>query len=460
MIRKPSEILANHVIQGEKMSSNRPETSLPRTSSEPARPVPEKPLPIVGVKDYVPNVFDLVTPTHRARDTAKLFIPPAFLQSEAVDSSLKIGDGASFAVTRQAIPPGPAETLVEHDFGDWSVAKSLKAPQRPKFVVYKSARVAFTTDGDPVTPADRYALQSLLTEFHALLHPPLLKHPNIVDLLGLAWGSNLAEPLHRLPVLMVEYGDRGTLADVQFGQTPLSDEVKLDLCVGIARGLQALHENGISHGDMKPENIIMFWQHGKLVPKLADFGFAVIEAVEAEKVAIGGTRTWRAPESFESIPVSKIRLTDVYSFGLVAWSIAIDGKDPFDLIAGVVQGEDRFAEIKRVKLDDEVLKLSAFEHWLFTWNMLSRYDQLVKQSSGRPADQSRLRAMLTQTMSDSSRNPQLRAAATKVNATFRRKALFRVLEELFRTTLSKDPERRDLGAAIRLLQGDVSIITK
>jgi hypothetical protein len=130
---------------------------------------------------------------------------------------------------------------------------------------------------------------------------------------------------------------------------------------------------------------------------------------------------------------------------------------------GNVQGEARFAKIKRLKMDDEVLKRSTFEQWLFTWNMLSRYDQLAKQSTGSPSDQARLRAMLTQTMSDSSafaKSPQLRAAATKVNVTFRHKVLFRNLEALFRITLSKDPERRDLGTTLLLLQGNVSTISR
>lgn len=186
-------------------------------------------------------------------------------------------------------------------------------------MVYKTARVSFQANGEPATVRDSRALQSVLTEFHALLHPPLLAHPNIIDFLGLAWGSNSAEPLHRLPVLVVEYGDRGTLADVQLSGPPLSYSLERDLCLGIARGLEALHHHGIVHGDVKPENIIICsHEEQTLVPKLADFGFAVIESIEPSEIMIGGTRTWRAPESFSPIPIPKLRLTDVYSFGLVA----------------------------------------------------------------------------------------------------------------------------------------------
>src|SRR5271156_619705 len=142
------------------MSSNRPETSVPQTSSEPAPGSLNTSWPIVAVKPYVPHVFDLVTPTQRARDTAKLHIPPAFLQSEAVDSSLLLGHGASFTVTRLALPPGPTETVeravMKHSSGgSWSVEKPVKAPERPRHVVYKAARVSFRPNGEPVTLQDR-----------------------------------------------------------------------------------------------------------------------------------------------------------------------------------------------------------------------------------------------------------------------------------------------------------------
>lgn len=231
------------------MSSNRPESSA-APNSEPAVPI-EKPIakgeaivdkissPIVG-SNFIPNVFDAVIPTRRARDTAKQYIPPILLQSEAVDSSLLLGSGASFVVTRQAIPRGSSEIKEKFDMGGWSIEKVIKAPKRPQYIVYKSAKVRFQENGDPATREDRYALQSVLTEFHALLHPPFLKHENIIDLLGLAWGSSHASPLHQLPVLFVEYGDLGTLADVQKRQT-LTPVLKADLCLGIARGLEILH---------------------------------------------------------------------------------------------------------------------------------------------------------------------------------------------------------------------------
>ena len=458
------------------MSSNRPETSIPQTSCESASEDSKISWPNVTNKPYtyVPHVFDLINPTHRARDTAKVYIPPAFLQSEAVDSSLLLGHGASFTVTRQTIPPGPTEIVQRNDMGGWIAEKRTKAPQRPRYVVYKAARVSFQANGEPATLQDRRALQSVLTEFHALLHPPLLAHPNIIDFLGLAWGSNGANPLHRLPVLVVEYGDRGTLADVQLRGPPLPNAVKQDLCLGIARGLEALHRHGIVHGDVKPENIIMCSHKEKMfVPKLADFGFAIIESTESSEIMIGGTRTWRAPESFSPIPISKLKLTDVYSFGLVAWSIAIDGTDPFKLVLPYFdQDEDRFAAIDIIKSEDEVLEISKFEQWIgkYQFQQFNLLTQLRPDRFTEIVDKhlQTIQSLISQDMLGSLTGPldslsllaqifSLPELVSNTVVTVRKQDYFKIIETLFDYTLSRNPDKRDLIASIQVLEGSKEV---
>ena len=45
--------------------------------------------------------------------------------------------------------------------------------------------------------------------------------------------------------------------------------------VQVAAGAEHMHKNGISHGDIKPQNILMIGgKDGSLVPQLADFGTA------------------------------------------------------------------------------------------------------------------------------------------------------------------------------------------
>lgn len=447
------------------MSSDRPETPPPEDHSESLEAPAEsnKALPIVGAQSYVPSSFDLVFPTHRARDTAKMYIPPVFLQSEAVDSSLPLGSGASFSVTRQSLPPGPAELVETTDMGGWVVEKVTAAPVRPKYVVYKSARVAFKENGFPKTPQDRRALQSVLTEFHVLLHPPLLAHPNIIDFLGLAWGSNHADPYHRLPVLVVEYASRGTLADVQLRGPPLANRLKAELCLGVARGLEALHSCGIVHGDMKPENILVFSGEGQdLRPKLADFGFAVVEDTEPSEVLIGGTRTWCAPEAFSPVRADRIKLTDVYSLGLVAWSIALDGRDPFSLmLPGGLVASERVEKIKELKETDQVLGLSGVDKWMLKW-MASRksvmpelIDGLVGTArSGSKEGLGIMQSLNAQHLAGLQPEQQLQRMQGLLSAVLTTsidQVYYKDLDVIFSHTLTREPDRRDLGAVIRQL---------
>jgi len=445
------------------MNSNRPETSVPNNTSE---PVPTKTGNDTssGIrKPYVPTVFDLVFPTGRARALTGLYIPPEFLQSDAVDSSQLIGHGASFTVSRQAIPPGADKIVVRTDMGGWTLDKVTKSPKRPQYVVYKSARVRFLANGEPATLEDGRAMLSVLTELHALLHPPLRSHPNIITLLGLAWGSNHAEPLHRLPILVIEYGDKGTLADVQSGTSFLPRVVKTELCRGIAYGLEALHDQGIVHGDMKPENIIICSdQNGSLVPKLADFGFAIIESSENVSRYIAGTRTWRAPESFAPVPVAKLKSTDIYSFGLVVWSVAAHTNDPFGLVLPLVESQEkRFAEIDRLKMSDEVMVVSQLENWFVSWlletssgnqlwgvgsqtstasinQLVVSVQQLIKlYNDATPTLKQNLRSTLIQTPGYLQLVPLL---------------FPQHLNSIFQCTVTKDPDQRNLKAAIGFLE--------
>ena len=94
-------------------------------------------------------------------------------------------------------------------------------------------------------------------ELFALVHPPLLQHPNTVGFLGLAWGSHPFEPAHRFPLVVVEFAEHETLADLQ-AKIFLPSTVLQNLCLDVALGLDILYRCGIIHGDVKSENILIF----------------------------------------------------------------------------------------------------------------------------------------------------------------------------------------------------------
>jgi len=178
----------------------------------------------------------------------KSSIPSLFLEPLAVDQSTIIGDGASFSAFKKAIisPPTWPET---RNMDGMIITFHKPKVILPKYVVYKVARIAFTDSGQP-TPETRQAMKAAMMETFALVHPPLLKHPNIVDFLGLAWGSNYYDPSHRMPVLVVEYAEYGNLSQLQEREY-LEPSMRSSIALDVGAGLQVLHQCGIVHGDVK-----------------------------------------------------------------------------------------------------------------------------------------------------------------------------------------------------------------
>lgn len=241
-------------------------------------------MPLQPVPGYIPNVFDLVYPARDAISLTKQYIPPIFLKAEAVDSSVLLGHGASFTASLQKIPQGPKTVEDTTHLEGWSVTKSQAAPPRPAHVVYETARVAFDKKGEPL-PEYRRALQSALTEFHALISPALSSHPNVINFLGMAWGSNPYSPQHRLPALVVEYAEHGTLRQILQREPRPEFDLRHLLCLDVARGLSALHQSGLVRGDVKAENVLICRSpNRKYVAKISDFGFSVIVATESAEI--------------------------------------------------------------------------------------------------------------------------------------------------------------------------------
>ncbi len=81
------------------------------------------------------------------------------------------------------------------------------------------------------------------------------------------------------------------LARLEGAGLPL--EERLDVLIAIADGLAAIHRAGISHGDVKPENVLLS-ASGRVV--LTDLGL-VRAAYEADGGLVAGTPSYMAPEN-------------------------------------------------------------------------------------------------------------------------------------------------------------------
>ncbi|KAJ1270141.1 hypothetical protein BS78_06G032200 [Paspalum vaginatum] len=135
-------------------------------------------------------------------------------------------------------------------------------------------------------------------------------HKNLVRLLGFC-----SEGTERL--LVYEFMTNGSLSRFLSGDVRLKWNIRVQLALGIAKGLQYLHEEcstQIIHCDIKPQNILL---DDNFTAKISDFGLAKLLRTNQTQTITGirGTRGYVAPEWFKSSAITA--KVDVYSFGVI-----------------------------------------------------------------------------------------------------------------------------------------------
>ena len=404
---------------------------------------------------FTPNFLDLVYAINDSTHAIGRAIPSTYYESEAVDSSIALGEGASFTASLQRISHGPKWKEVVVDAPGWSITSSKSASNRPKLVVYKTARIAFDDEGQPL-PQYRRAMQSVLTEFHALVYPPLRKHPNIINYLGFAWGTNPFNPDHRLPALIVEYAEHGTLADLLEKQRDLPSTTKSLLCHDVASGLAALHDTGLVHGDGKAENVLICAHDTRTyVAKIADFGFSVVQMTERDSLWMGGTRPWMAPEVMRgSVLIDLAPKTDIFSFGLLCWVVSLDGGKPWEYLSLATSKQSLgISEFEQFKENDELLNMAVKEEWL-SRHAHKKFDGLIEEALSMS-----MKALKVQPKEGFDLDLLQKHQATLRSETFKYRlgklkmeSFWQQLPQIFRLSLSTDPAKRDLRGIIALFE--------
>ena len=144
-----------------------------------------------------------------------------------------------------------------------------------------------------------------------------IEHPNVVPVLddGVEGG---------LPYLVQRLIPGGSLADRVTDSGPLSLEESVRLLVGAAAGIDALHNAGLVHRDIKGANILLEGD----TAYVSDFGLA------KDSQASNLTRPGQALGSLDYMSPEQIRgedvspATDVYALGCVMFEV-LTGTPPF-----------------------------------------------------------------------------------------------------------------------------------
>ena len=129
----------------------------------------------------------------------------------------------------------------------------------------------------------------------------------------------------------LKFMENGSLADFLLQTSKPTWYTRIQLVLGIARGLSYLHEEcstQIIHCDIKPQNILLDDSYGA---KIADFGLSkLLKKHQTQTMtAIRGTKGYVAREWFRSLPITV--KVDVYSFGILLLMKMIGCRKNFEM---------------------------------------------------------------------------------------------------------------------------------
>jgi len=234
---------------------------------------------------------------------------------------------------------GPYEIVAPLGAGGMGEVYRARDTRLARDVAIKALPEAFARDPERLARFEREA--KLLAS---------LNHPNVAGIYGL----EVAED-HRYLVLELVEGE--SLAErLSRGLLPVDEAI--DVCRQVAAGVEAAHEAGVVHRDLKPGNV-MLRPDGTV--KVLDFGLAkggaaggtassdpslaaspTVTYATTTAGMILGTAAYMSPEQARGRAVDK--RSDVWSFGCVLYECltahqAFHGETVSDLIASILKTE-------------------------------------------------------------------------------------------------------------------------
>jgi serine/threonine-protein kinase len=201
-------------------------------------------------------------------------------------------------------------------------------------------------------------------------------HPNLCEV------SDLGALPDGSPYLVMErlYGEALSERLQRERRVPVGDGI--DVALQMLAGLSAVHERGIVHRDIKPDNVFLCARVGfPTVTKLLDFGVSKViagatvgewddKSALTKTGVVMGTPYYVSPEQARALRDLDSR-TDIYSTGVVLYE-ALTGQLPFEaphfnaLLLAIVRGNPVLPRTLRPELPP------ALEHVILTAMALDR----------------------------------------------------------------------------------------
>ncbi len=144
-----------------------------------------------------------------------------------------------------------------------------------------------------------------------------LEHPNIVNIYDVGSESDVH-------YIVMEYIEGITLKTYIEKKGQLTFKEAISIAIQVGRGIEAAHNKGIIHRDIKPQNIIISTE-GKV--KVTDFGIAKAATANTISSDVMGSVHYSSPEQARNGFVDG--KSDIYSLGIVMYEM-VTGRVPFD----------------------------------------------------------------------------------------------------------------------------------
>ena len=162
------------------------------------------------------------------------------------------------------------------------------------------------------------------------------RHENLVEIYHFETVDFIEKGIPMMAVwLITEYCDKGNLQNYAY-VTDLSLHDKLDILLQSGRGVDHLHQENVTHRDLKPQNILISGNAPNIITKLCDFGEAQDVAIVNEQsvtmktINPFGTKNYMAPEQTAQQEDGKFtykRSVDIFAFGVTGLTLLSSQKE-------------------------------------------------------------------------------------------------------------------------------------